>query len=95
MSRGAVRPRCRGALVFDFVMGTPRRTPWNGGTTIKSSVDQMRTRGGFSSIVVSLTEVHRITEIKIVRKPAIKNNQKHFSSKRTTQLTRCSPADGS
>ena len=50
----------------------PNKTPWNGGTMMSSNVDHILTRGGFSSIVVNLTEVHRMTLIKIVRKPAIK-----------------------
>ena len=60
----------------------PRRTPWKGGTTINKSVDHILTRGGFSSIVVSRTDVHKITEIKIVKKPAMKKIiMKTFSSK--------------
>ena len=60
----------------------PSNTPWNGGTTIKRRVDQIRTRGGFSNIVVNLTEVHRMTEMRMVRKPAIKKIiKKTFSSK--------------
>ena len=59
----------------------PSKTPWKGGTTMRSRVDQIRTRGGFSNIVVSLTEVQRITEMRIVRKPAIKKMiKKTFSS---------------
>ena len=60
----------------------PSNTPWKGGTTIKSSVDQIRTRGGFSSIVVSRTDVHRMTLINMVKKPAMKKMiKKTFSSK--------------
>ena len=59
----------------------PSNTPWNGGTTIKSRVDQIRTRGGFSSIVVKRTDVHRMTEMRMVRKPAMKKIiRKTFSS---------------
>ena len=59
----------------------PSSTPWKGGTIIKSNVDQIRTRGGFSNMVVKRTEVHRMTLIKIVRKPAIKKMiKKTFSS---------------
>ena len=60
----------------------PRRTPWKGGTTINSKVDHILTLGGFSSMVVNLTEVHRIIEIKMVKNPAIKKMiTKTFSSK--------------
>ena len=59
----------------------PNKTPWNGGTMMSSNVDQIRTRGGFSNIVVNLTDVHRMTLIKIVRKPAMKKMiRKTFSS---------------
>ena len=60
----------------------PSNTPWKGGTTINKRVDQIRTRGGFSSIVVSRTDVHKITEMRMVRKPAMKKMiKKTFSSK--------------
>ena len=60
----------------------PSKTPWKGGTTISKSVDQIRTRGGFSNIVVNRTEVHRMTLIRMVRKPAMKKIiKKTFSSK--------------
>ena len=59
----------------------PSSTPWNGGTTIKSRVDQIRTLGGFSNIVVKRTDVHRMTLIRMVRKPAMKKIiKKTFSS---------------
>ena len=59
----------------------PSSTPWNGGTTIKSRVDQIRTLGGFSNIVVKRTDVHRMTLIRMVRKPAMKKIiRKTFSS---------------
>ena len=59
----------------------PNKTPWKGGTTMSSRVDQIRTLGGFSSMVVSRTEVHKITDMRIVRKPAMKKIiKKTFSS---------------
>ena len=59
----------------------PSSTPWNGGTMMSSNVDHILTRGGFSSIVVSRTDVHRMTLMRIVRKPAMKKIiRKTFSS---------------
>ena len=63
----------------------PSSTPWNGGTMMSSNVDQILTRGGFSNIVVNLTEVHRMTLIKIVRKPAIKKMIKNTFSSNANQ----------
>ena len=60
----------------------PSSTPWKGGTTMSNKVDHILTLGGFSNMVVKRTEVHRITEMRIVRKPAIKKMiKKTFSSK--------------
>ena len=63
----------------------PNKTPWKGGTIISKRVDQIRTRGGFSSIVVNLTEVHRMTLIKIVRKPAMKKMIRNTFSSNANQ----------
>ena len=63
----------------------PRRTPWKGGMTINNNVDHILTRGGFSSIVVSRTDVHKITEIKMVKKPAMKKMIKNTFSSNANQ----------
>ena len=69
-------------LIWATKMGiNPSNTPWNGGTTINKRVDQIRTLGGFSNIVVKRTDVHRMTLIRMVRKPAMKKIiKKTFSS---------------